>query len=290
MKNQVIERVSFRSFVCKFTKKNDKSYSMAQKISKKLSFIGSNIKKIRKVKHISQADFAHLFNLARPSVGAYEEGRSEPKIETIIAIANHFRISIDVLLTRDLTVNEIFSLDQLNKKLDLVHIPGKSEKIETKVDLRNQVALIKLPQYLDYIVGHQNADFIQKLEHISLSINFEGVVRAFEMNGSEMEYHQQGIHHGDILVGKLQTIEDLHSRIGDVFCVVHKDQIFTRRLALINDDRVDFESDDPHYEMITLDVKDILQLWRIKMVMTEYLTKPSLMEERIMRIEKKIGL
>ena len=81
---------------------------MAQTISKKLSFIGENIKKIRQVKKISQAEFSGLFNLARPSVGAYEEGRSEPKIETIIQIATYFRISIDVLLTRKLTVDEIF--------------------------------------------------------------------------------------------------------------------------------------------------------------------------------------
>ncbi len=97
-----------------FTKKKDKSYSMAQKSSKNLSYIGENIKKIRQVKKISQAQFSILFNLARPSIGAYEEGRSEPKIETIIQIANYFRISIDVLLTRKLTVSEIYSLELLN--------------------------------------------------------------------------------------------------------------------------------------------------------------------------------
>ena len=57
---------------------------MAQNFSKNLSFIGRNIKKIRQVKKISQAEFAHLFHLSRPSIGAYEEGRSEPKIETLI--------------------------------------------------------------------------------------------------------------------------------------------------------------------------------------------------------------
>ena len=34
-----------------------------------MSFIGKNIKKIRTVKNLSQAGFAQLFNLARPSVG-----------------------------------------------------------------------------------------------------------------------------------------------------------------------------------------------------------------------------
>ena len=71
---------------------------MAQNFSKNLSFIGRNIKKIRQVKKISQAEFARLFHLSRPSIGAYEEGRSEPKIETLIQIAKYFKLSIDVLL------------------------------------------------------------------------------------------------------------------------------------------------------------------------------------------------
>ena len=44
------------------------------KLAKKLSYIGENIRKIRQVKRISQADFASIFNLARPSVGRLRRG------------------------------------------------------------------------------------------------------------------------------------------------------------------------------------------------------------------------
>ena len=67
------------------------------------------------IRHI---DFSKFFNLARASVGAYEEGRSEPKIETLIAIANYFSMSIDALLTRKLTIAEIYKFNRLNEKLD----------------------------------------------------------------------------------------------------------------------------------------------------------------------------
>ncbi|MCK5699873.1 MAG: helix-turn-helix transcriptional regulator, partial [Cyclobacteriaceae bacterium] len=59
-----------------------------------MSSIGKNIKKIRTVKKLSQAAFAEIFSLARPSVGAYEEVRAEPKVDTIIQIANYFGISV----------------------------------------------------------------------------------------------------------------------------------------------------------------------------------------------------
>ncbi|WP_109831230.1 LexA family transcriptional regulator [Reichenbachiella versicolor] len=261
---------------------------MAQKSSKKFSYVGSNIKKIRKVKHISQADFASLFNLARPSVGAYEEGRSEPKLETIISIANHFRISIDILLTRDLTVNEIFSLDQLNKKLDKVHLPNDKNTIESSNEHKSGVPLVKIQDYLNYIVGYQNADFIQGLEHVNVPREFEGVVKCFQMNGSEMEYHQQGLHHGDLLLAKLQSFDEALQKIGEIYVVVHKDHIFTRRLSKVNGNLLQFVADDPHYEIIKVDSEDVLQLWRVKMVMSQYLTRPTILEERVMKLEKRL--
>ena len=76
-----------------------------------MSYIGKNIKKIRTVKRLSQQSFAELFNITRASVGSYEELRAEPKIETIINISRHFKITIDALLTKELTVNELLNFD-----------------------------------------------------------------------------------------------------------------------------------------------------------------------------------
>ena len=69
-----------------------------------MSYFGKNIRKIRSLKSLSQQAFAELFNLKRGTLGAYEEGRSEPKIETLIKIANYFSIPIDELLTTELII------------------------------------------------------------------------------------------------------------------------------------------------------------------------------------------
>jgi len=87
-----------------------------------MSFFGKNIRKIRSVKTLSQQAFAELFDLKRGTLGAYEEGRSEPKIETIIKIANYFSIPIDDLLTRELTVNELLKFkSSLSEQYELPH-------------------------------------------------------------------------------------------------------------------------------------------------------------------------
>lgn len=69
--------------------------------------IGANIKKIRTTKGLSQQAFAELFELTRGNISSYEENRAEPKIETVIQMANYFCIPLDQFITKSLSINEI---------------------------------------------------------------------------------------------------------------------------------------------------------------------------------------
>jgi DNA-binding XRE family transcriptional regulator len=82
-----------------------------------MSKIGKNIRKIRATKGLSQTGFANLFNLTRASIGAYEEGRAEPKTDTTLLIAKHFSIPVEALLAEELTVNRLtnFTLESALK-------------------------------------------------------------------------------------------------------------------------------------------------------------------------------
>jgi transcriptional regulator with XRE-family HTH domain len=82
-----------------------------------MSYFGRNIRKIRNAKKISQTAFADLFNLKRGSIGAYEEGRAEAKIDTIIEIADYFQLSLDQLLRKELTINEIYHIHERSRKI-----------------------------------------------------------------------------------------------------------------------------------------------------------------------------
>ena len=76
-----------------------------------MSQIGNNIKKLRKVKGLSQQAFADVFNLTRGNISSYEELRAEPRIEVILQIAKYFSIPVSELLERQLTVNEILNFE-----------------------------------------------------------------------------------------------------------------------------------------------------------------------------------
>src|SRR5689334_5181298 len=69
--------------------------------------IGANIKKIRTTKGLSQQAFADLFALTRGNISSYEENRAEPRIETVMQIANYFGIPLNHFISQSLSIHEI---------------------------------------------------------------------------------------------------------------------------------------------------------------------------------------
>lgn len=76
-----------------------------------MSNVGNNIKKLRKVKGMSQQAFGDIFNLTRGNISSYEEMRAEPKIEIVLKIANYFGIPVQHLIEKNLSVNEILNFN-----------------------------------------------------------------------------------------------------------------------------------------------------------------------------------
>lgn len=76
-----------------------------------MSKIGVNIKKIRTTKGLSQQAFADLFELTRGNISSYEENRAEPRIETLVKVANYFGIPLEQFVGQNLTINEILKFN-----------------------------------------------------------------------------------------------------------------------------------------------------------------------------------
>ncbi len=80
-----------------------------------MSFFGANIKTIRQAKGLSQQAFADLFDLTRGVIGAYEEGRSEPKISTLLTVVHYFNLDLDKFLTVPLTIEDLNNPESLEQ-------------------------------------------------------------------------------------------------------------------------------------------------------------------------------
>lgn len=63
-----------------------------------------NIKRLRKFHSMTQQDLADAIGIKRANIGAYEEGRCEPGIYVISAIAKRFNVKIDDLVNKEMYV------------------------------------------------------------------------------------------------------------------------------------------------------------------------------------------
>jgi len=65
-------------------------------------FLATNIKYLREAKGEMQKDIAELLSVSKQTASVYEKGEIEPDISKLIVIADHFEVSIDDLIRKDL--------------------------------------------------------------------------------------------------------------------------------------------------------------------------------------------
>jgi len=251
-----------------------------------MSKIGKNIRKIRTVKKLSQASFAEIFNLARPSVGAYEEGRAEPKIETIIQIANYFGLSIDALLTKDLTINELFRFDSLKNKKPDQKISSQPHSKKTLQNLNTK--FISATKYLDYISNFKNSDFIDNLPSFHLPHVKSLSARAFEIIDNAMTFDNVGILPGDIVICDKKILDQSDLHIDHVYVIVLEENILIRRLQE-NAKKLKLVPDNPDWKKLFLAFESIREIWEINSILTGNLLPPIQVNKRISLLEDQLN-
>ncbi|SEC89035.1 DNA-binding transcriptional regulator, XRE-family HTH domain [Tenacibaculum sp. MAR_2009_124] len=219
-----------------------------------MSFFGKNIKKIRGVKGLSQQAFAELFGLKRATLGAYEEGRSEPKIETIIKIANYFSIIIDDLLTAELTVNQLL---QFKGSLTLEVEKFEKEKM-------TDIPIITNKNQNDYIKYFDKPKFIKDLPVVSLPITTELELRAFTVNNLEMTSNENGVYPNDFVVGEKYPVKKLNSLKAENLMLVLVEEELVLRHATIEGKELVLKAAHKNIEDKKFLLSEVKELWLVK--------------------------
>ncbi len=63
--------------------------------------LGEKIRELRKVKKISQEEFAMAMGYSRPLIVNWEKGTRDPDTQALLKIADYFNVSIDYLMGRE---------------------------------------------------------------------------------------------------------------------------------------------------------------------------------------------
>lgn len=238
---------------------------------------GKNLKKIRNIHRLSQQDFADIFELKRGTLGAYEEGRSNPKLETVIKIANYFSIGLEDLLIRELTVNKLIKFN---------------EALTIQNDLESVIDFAGIPCVLpsdrrDFIKNYSTVYNFDKLSVIKLPyINTHNTI-AFgiddlSMTGGAVEFFPK-----DVVIGHAVEISAIESKI--LAIVLTTSELLLRRIYL-DDENYILRADHHGVSDILLTSEDLIGVWKIEhAIKYEIHTKGVLIENRLATIEQSLA-
>jgi hypothetical protein len=217
------------------------------------SFAGQNLKYLRKLKGFTQEEFAIKLQIKRSLLGAYEEERAEPRIDVLEIISDHFNISLDDLLRKDLSETKG---DYLAKR-----------RIQKLGSESNLIHFVPMKAAAGYLAGYADEEFIDELNTFTLPMMGSGQFRAFEIIGESMLPTPSG----SIIVGqKINGLDDVKQN-GAYIVVSRSEGIVYKRLSKNSrtKNKVTLTSDNQSYQPYDMNIEEILELWQAQMVITK---------------------
>ena len=191
--------------------------------------------------------------IKRSLLGAYEEERAEPRIDVLEIVSDHFKISLDDLLRKDLSETKG---DYLAKR--------RIQKLGAESNL---IHFVPMKAAAGYLAGYADEEFIDELNTFTLPMMGSGQFRAFEIIGESMLPTPSG----SIIVGqKINGLDDVKQN-GAYIVVSRSEGIVYKRLSRNNrtKNKVTLTSDNQSYQPYDMNIEEILELWQAQMVITK---------------------
>jgi transcriptional regulator with XRE-family HTH domain len=144
--------------------------------------LAERIRTLRKAAGWTQQALADALGIKRSALGAYEEGRAEPKLATLIAFARHFGMSLDA-----------FVLGESEEERKLRRAMGGDLRVlSVQVDAvteRERVAIVPVRASAGYLSGYGDPEYMEGLAHFNLPVKElpqDATFRMFQIEGESM--------------------------------------------------------------------------------------------------------
>ena len=223
-------------------------------ISMPQSLAGQNLKYLRKLRGLTQEEFAAKLRIKRSLLGAYEEERAEPRLEVLESVSDWFKVSLDDLLRRDLSEEKG---SYLSKR--------RQQKMATE---NNLIHFVPVKAAAGYLAGYADEEFIDELNTFTLPMLGGGDYRAFEIVGDSMLPTPSG----SVIVGQ-KVSNDLDAiRNNQAYIVVSRNEGIVYKRIVKNGrqkNKLTMVSDNPSFQPYTMNAEDILELWQAQMVISK---------------------
>lgn len=218
-----------------------------------MSVISENIKYLRKQAGYTQEQFAIKVGIKRSVVGAYEEKRAEPRLQTLLSIAEVLNVTADDLIAKDLASGKVIPQREKIKVLSITVDAEDNENIE----------LIPQKAAAGYLNGYADPEYISDLPKFNLPIlSKNGTYRAFEISGDSM----LPIPSGSIVIGKyIDALDDIKNGKTYVLLTEREGIVYKRVFNYIAEKgKLYLVSDNKSYSAYDVDAKDVIEVWEAK--------------------------
>lgn len=223
-----------------------------------MSLLSENLKALRKAKGITQADFAVRIGVNRSVIGAYEEGRAEPKLQTLQAICNFFEVTVDEILNDRFKDSPTPSgkKDVAGQNLRILPVVVSNDDEET-------VVLVPEKASAGYIQGYADTEYIGNLPQFNLpfpELKAGKTYRVFQIRGDSMLPLQSGTY---IICEYLTDWNNVRDNQCYVL-ITRNDGIVYKRVEnhILKDGSLLLISDNAQYEPYSLHVDEVLEVWK----------------------------
>ncbi len=234
--------------------------------------INTNLKFWRRELGLTQSQMADKLGIKRSLVGAYEEGRAEPKLVTLVNMARLFGITLDALVTTDFSrkSNAKAALRQLEPASGAPEPPTPRPADRLRIlaltvdkEQNENIELVPQKAAAGYLNGYADPEYLEELPKFRLPmLSSGGSYRAFEIAGDSM----LPIASGTVIVGRY--VDDWLTLKDGSPCIVvsNKEGIVFKRVfnRLKDSSMLALHSDNPVYSPYEIDVEDVVEIWEAK--------------------------
>ncbi|MFZ6663129.1 XRE family transcriptional regulator [Peijinzhouia sedimentorum] len=250
-----------------------------------MSILSNNIKFLRKKLGFTQEQFAEKIGIKRSLVGAYEEGRADPRLNNLQNMANLFGFSVDALLAKDFSnlPEDKWHSDEIVKDSTSVKVLS----ITVDKQDRENIELVPQKAAAGYLNGYADPEYLEDLPKFQIpTLNGTGTYRAFEINGDSMLPLQSGT----IVVGKyVEQWQDVKS--GKTYVLITKDEgvVYKRVFNYgAENGKLFLVSDNQSYTPYDVKLEDIMEIWEAKVFISSSFPEPE--SEKEISLEKLTGI
>lgn len=216
--------------------------------------LNENIRFVRKQLNLTQDQFAQRLEIKRSLVGAYEEGRAEPRLELLQKMAAMAKLSVDLLIGRDISQLKEYEKKSLNSREVLV--------VTVDENNRNNIELVPQKAAAGYLNGYADPEYIKELPRFKLPILNQGTYRAFEITGDSM----LPILPGTIVIGEwVEDFQNLKNGKSYVLVTQREGIVYKRVFNYLQENgKLFLVSDNRQYAPYQIDAGEVIEAWSAK--------------------------